>query len=338
MKKTSIKDIAKSLGVSPTLVSLVLNGKGDQNGISPVTQKKVSNKAIELNYKPNITARSLRIGKTDSIGLIVSDISNPFYAKIAGRIERKASDAGYNLIVCSTYEDSDKEVELIRMLMSRNADGIIISSSSETGKEINELKKENYPFVLIDRKLPISDVNFVSVDNELGAYLATKHLIEKAYRSIALLLISPSYISTVKERKSGYIKAITEAELEVDPNLIREIKFDQIQKDTESVIRDLFLNNKKIDAVFTSNNSINTACLRVFSENKISVPKDLALISFDDIDWFEFSNPKISAVAQPLNEIGDFAFDILLKEMGKNEKNEKKQICLKPNLIIREST
>ncbi len=338
MKKISIKDIAQSLGVSPTLVSMVLNGKGDENGISSITQKRVIETAAKLNYKPNQTARSLRMGRSETIGLIVSDISNPFYAKIAGRIERKASVLGYNLFVCSTYENPEKESELIQMLKNRNVDGMIISSSAENIEEIKSLRSDNYPFVLIDRNLDISDVNLVSVDNFKGAYEATQHLIETGRKTIAFLSITPSYISTMIYRKKGYLRALTDNSLPQNKLLQKEIRFDRINEDTEKAVNELFNSNPDIDAVFSSNNSITVACLKTFSEMKIMIPQDLALVSFDDVDWFEYSNPGITAVAQSVNDIGDHAVDLLLNEIKLKGKSEKKQICLKPNLIIRESS
>jgi len=338
LKKTSIKDIANSLNVSPTLVSLVLNGKGDDNGISQITQAKVIEKAKELNYSPNQAARTLRIGKTETIGLIVSDIANPFYAQIAGRVERKASKAGYNLIVCSTYEDTIKENDLIRMLISRNVDGMIISSSAVNCSEIFKLKKAKFPFVLIDRKLPIQDINIVASDNKSGSYMAVNHLLEKGYRSIAIFLITPTHISSVTERKEGYIQALEDADMNIDDQLIFEIRFDHIMEDSETAIKSILSKNPGLEAVFSSNNSITTACLKIFSGLKIKVPNDMALFSFDDVDWFEFSEPKISTVAQSVDEIGDQAVDILLEDIKSNGEMEKKQVFLMPKLIIREST
>lgn len=338
MKKISIKDIAKSLRVSPTLVSMVLNGKGDENGISPITQKRVRETAARLNYKPNQTARSLRMGRTETIGLIVSDISNPFYAKIAGRIERKAAVQGYNLFVCSTYEDPEKELELIQMMKNRNVDGMIISSSAENIKEIKTLKTENYPFVLIDRDIELADINVVSVDNFKGAFDATQHLIETGRKNIAFLSITPSYISTMKDRKNGYLKALEENELSNRQALMKEIRFDKINNDTEKALTDLLNSELVPDAVFSGNNSITVACLRTFSKMNILIPQDLALVSFDDVDWFEYSNPGITAVAQSVNDIGDNAVDLLLNEIKMKGKSEKKQICLEPDLIKRESS
>jgi len=338
MKKISIKDIAKKLGVSPTLVSMVLNGKGDENGISPITQKRVIETAKKLKYKPNQTARSLRMGRSETIGLIVSDISNPFYAQIAGRIEIKASIQGYNLFVCSTYENPEKEIELIQMLKSRNVDGMIISSSAENIDEIEKLKNEDYPFVLIDRNLDLPDINLVSVDNFKGAFEATQHLIDTGLKTIAFLSITPSYISTIIDRKKAYIKALVENGLEEDHTLLKEIRFDRINEDTEKALTELFNIKPDIDAVFSSNNSVTVACLSTFSKMNIMIPKDLALVSFDDVDWFEYSNPGITAVAQSVNDIGDNAVDILLNEIKMKGKSEKKQICLDTRLIIREST
>jgi len=237
MKKISLAYIAKLLGVSPTLVSMVLNGKGDDNGISADTQKRVIEKAKELNYIPNQAARSLRIGKSETIGLIVSDISNPFYAKIAGRIEKIASQKGYNLFVCSSYEDSKRELELIQIMKNRNVDGLIISSSLEDLKIFEQLKTEKYPFVLIDRMLDIEDANSVTVDNYNGAYEATSHLIQNGFSKIAFFSITPLHLNTIKDRTRGYKNALADNNFEFNENYIQTIRFDNIDEDTDLAVK-----------------------------------------------------------------------------------------------------
>jgi len=165
-KKISITDIANSLNVSKTLVSMVINNHGNTQGISKATQKRVWEKIKEMNYKPNLIARSLRLGKSNTLGLIVSDISNSFYSKIARNIERYAESKGFNLIISSTDEEISREVRLINMLKDRQVDGLIISSSQIDSSEFDLLNKDNYPFVLIDRYIPSLKSNYVGVDNK----------------------------------------------------------------------------------------------------------------------------------------------------------------------------
>ena len=322
--------------MSKTLVSFVLNNQGDKKGISTKTQKKVLDKAKELNYKPNHIARGLRLGKSYTIGLIVTDISNKFYAKIARQIEKVANHYNYNLIFCNSDENPEKEIELINMLKERQVDGIIISTSQKNAAIFSQLKKEKYPFVLIDRNLPKLSAHFVGVDNYTGAYEATELLIKNGYQKIALLKISPAYLSTIRERELGYRGALKNNGMRINNKLIRTINFSDIQQVVRSVLRELIQPPFKIDAIFSVNNNITVACLEYINEMNLRIPQDLAIISFDDIDLFRFSYPPITAVAQPIEEIGKVAVNILMDEIN-GLTQDKKQLALPVKLIERRS-
>lgn len=336
MKKTSLNDIAQSLNVSKALVSFVLNGQGTQKGIRPETQAKVLAKAKELNYKPNHIARELRLGKSQTIGLIVADISNKFYAKIAKQVERVASKHNYNLIICNSDENPEKEVELIEMLKERRVDGIIISTTQKETAVFAQMKREKYPFVLIDRNLPRLSTNFVGIDNYAGAFEATGHLIRNGYQKIGLLKISPAWLSTIKDRELGYRNAIKQNGMRVNTKIIRTIDFTNIRQTVRTVLRELIQPPYKIDALFSVNNNITVACMEYLNEIGLRIPQDIAIVSFDDIDLFRFSYPTITAIAQPVGEIGKVAVTILLEEIiSKTAKEE--QVALPVKLIERRS-
>ncbi len=337
MKKTSLNDIAKTLNVSKALVSFVLNGQGDKKGIKAETQRKVLEKAKELNYKPNQIARGLRLGTSNTIGLIVADISNKFYAKIAKQVEVVASRNNYNLIFCSSDENEEKEIELIDMLRERLVDGIIISTTQKDSKVFSQLSKEKYPFVLIDRKLNRLSANYVGVDNYSGAYEATEHLIMNKYQKIGLLKISPEGLSTIREREQGYRDALKNNGLRINNKLIRTINFSDIRNSVGEVLRELIEPPHKIDAIFSVNNNITVACMEFLNEMNIRIPHDIAIVSFDDIDLFRFSYPAITAVAQPLEQIGTIAVNILLDEINGLNGEGKKQVILPVELIRRRS-
>ena len=336
MKKTSLSDIATSLGVSKTLVSFVLNGHGNKNGISDKTQKIVLDKANELNYRPNHIARGLRLGKSHTIGLVVADISNKFYAKIAKSIEEVASKHNYNLIFCSSDEDPEKEIELINMLKERQVDGMIISTSQKNVSLFSKLKKENYPFVLIDRKLPKLSTNFTGVDNLTGGYDATDQLIKNGFKKIGLLKISPAHLSTIKDRELGYRKALKSNGIRVNNKFIKTIVCSDIRQQVRDALRELMQPPLKIDALFSVNNNVTIACMEYLNEMNIRIPQDLALVSFDDIDLFRFSYPTITAIAQPVEKIGEESVNMLLDEInGIGRKN--RQVILPTKLIERRS-
>jgi len=337
LKKKSLHDIAADLGVSKTLISFVLNGKGDEKGISPENQKKVLQKAKDFNYKPNHFARGLRLGKTQTIGLIVADISNKFYAKIARQIEIIASQNNYNLIISSSDEDSEKEVALINMLRDRNVDGLIISTTQKNSAVFSQMKKEKYPFVLIDRNMPKVSFNFVGCDNYQGACDATKHILDNGFKKIGLLKISPVHLSSIKEREMGYRAALKDRGLRMNGKYIRTIDFSDIRDSVRDALRELLQPPLAIDAVFSLNNNITVACMECFNEMNLRIPQDIALLSFDDIELYRFSYPTITAVAQPVAEIGEVAVNLLLDEIN-GISEEKKQVILPVNLVQRRSS
>jgi LacI family transcriptional regulator len=337
-KKPSIDDIAKSLGVSKTLVSMVINNKTEKYGISEKTRKRVEEKIAELGFMPNKAARRLRTGKSFLIGVIVPDISNPFYSKIIRIIEDKAQLDGYNPMICSSDEDSEKELNLIKMLMdSQQVDGLILSSTLDNAAKLDFITKRGFPCVLIDRVLSGSNMPSVSVDNEQAAYTATESMIKSGCKTIALLTISPGYISTIKERKQGFARALEVHGLSFTEKNVIEIPFQDIKNSVYENL-DTLLKKNKIDGLFAANNNIALACMEYFSEKKLKVPEQLKFISFDDIDVFRFSAPTISAVEQPVEEIGSWSFKVLkdLLENGTNAPNKAK-ISLPTRFIKRKS-
>ncbi len=338
-KKISLQDIAESLGVSKSLVSMVLNNKAEENGISKITQQRVWEKIKELNYKPNMMARGLRLGKSNTIGLIVSDIANPFYSKIARHIEDFLEEKGYSLIICSTDEDVEKEQKLIHMLKDRQVDGLIISSSQKSNAEFKALLEEKYPFVLIDRSIPDILSNTVTVNNFKGAYEGVSHLILQGYRNIAAFAVSPFHVSTINHRLEGYYRALRDHGLSYGKRLMAEIPFDDVKNAVKKEIKSMLNGPNKIDALFAVNGNIAIACLETLHEMKIRLPEDIALLCFDDLEFFKFNNPSITAVAQPIEELSINAVQILLEELkSKEEVRSKKTIELSTSLNIRRST
>ena len=241
MKKVSLKDIANQLEVSTTLVSMVLNNQGDEKGISAITQQKVKDLAKKLNYKPNLVARSLRLGSSKTIGLIISDISNVFYSVIAKSIENQASANGYNVMFMNSEENSEKEAEMTNILLDRGVDGLIISTSFKGRDEIRQLRDNNIPFVLIDRYIPGVKTNYVLVDNYQGAFDMTEHLLSLNLTKIAIFSVSPIHLTTMKQRISGYKDALRKHGYPVNNKLIKEIPHDMIYEKMELILKELIL-------------------------------------------------------------------------------------------------
>ncbi|MBI9033078.1 MAG: LacI family DNA-binding transcriptional regulator [Bacteroidales bacterium] len=335
-KKITLTDIARELGVSKTLVSLVLNGKGNANAINKDTQKKVLQKAQELNYKPNQVARGLRMGITNTIGLLVADISNPFYARIARIIEHHADIEGYSLIVCSSDEDEERELKLIRMLTNRQVDGIIMASTLQDPATIEQLINQKFPIVLFDRYFKNLDCNYVGVDNTDAALQAVSLLIRKGHRNIGFLTLTPDYISSLQDRKQGYTMALENAGISQQEKLILELDYRDVKKKHYNQIKEFIIKNNEISAIFTTNNSLAVGCIDAIKELGLQIPEDISLITFDDVELFKYISPALSSIAQPVEDIGKTAVSILLNQLKSGEAQCIKQE-LQANLIIRES-
>jgi LacI family transcriptional regulator len=339
MKRFSITDLAEKLKVSKTLVSLVLNGKGDEYGINKQTQQRVLRTAKKLNYRPNLMARGLRKGHSHMIAVVVADISNPFYSRISKSIEDHVSRKGYNIIVCSTDEDPVKEQRLVTSLVNeQNVAGIIIATTQKSAGQFVQLQKSNFPIVLIDREASGGDFDYVGVDNTKGAQLATEHLIKSGFRRIGLLKITPSFLSTIRERTEGYNKALSKHKIKPDKSLVHEIEFSDLRAGVRRAMKEL-TTNAKADAVFVLNSNLAAYAMEYINEKGLQVPGDIGVISFDDVDYFRFSNPPVSAVAQPLDEIGKSAAEQMLQRLAAKSKSGKRlRVQLEPRLIERKST
>lgn len=338
MKKIALSDIAEECKVSKTLVSMVLNGRGDAYGISKETQTRVFQIAEKFNYKPNQIARGLRLGKSNTIGLVVSDISNPFYAKIARGVEDYASKSGYNLIICSSDENVEKEAALLRMLKERQVDGLLISTTFSSSKEIMSLMRESLPFVLIDRFFPHTETNYVIVDNYMGGMMATEHLISLGYNRIAHMTLTPNHLTSLKDRKRGYLDALKKHDIRINKRFISQIPYGDIKKNVYNELRALIASPNNVQAVFMANNNITTAFLECVNELKLRIPHEIALVSFDDIELFKVFYPQITAISQPIDDICRLSVTTLLDEIkNKGTETEKVTIKLEPKLIIRES-
>ena len=338
-KKVSIADIAKSLGVSKTLVSLVINNKADAHGISSDTQKKVREKIKEMKYEPNVFARGFRTGKTNTIGLIVSDISNRFYSRIARNIEDSAWKQGYSVVICSTEENIEKEKQQIRMLRERKVDGLIISSSQDNADFFNKLVDTGLPHVLIDRTFNGMKSPNVSVDNFGGARMAARHLITQGINRIAMISITPEHISTVHDRVNGFQSALKEAGIEVPNEWHIRATFNNIEDAIKENLQKFYQNGDMPEAIFTMNNNLTSICLQYLRKLSVKIPDEVALIGFDDVLYFGFTQPSISAIEQPIERISEKAFDLLMKQLKKTGiLPHERSVFLPVDIIIRESS
>ncbi|HEY8389076.1 MAG TPA: substrate-binding domain-containing protein [Parasegetibacter sp.] len=335
MKRISIKDIARAAGVSPTTVSFVLNGKSEEKRISNEVAEKIRKIAAELKFNPNQVARGLRTGKTHTIGLIIEDIANNFFASVARVVEEEAYKNGYKVVYCSTGNNPDKARELLHMLKQRQVDGFIITPTKGMETEIETLKNEKRPIVLLDRFIPSIDTSYVMVDNFKGSYEITTQLIQSGYRNIGYVSLKDEMIQ-MEEREMGYVKALEDAGISWDKRLIKKIAFDISKEDQMKELSSFFSNTPELDSVYFATNYLGIAGLECLKKLNKTIPDDLAVVSFDDNDLFRLYNPGISVVSQPIQEIGMRAIRILFDEMS-GKISKPLQVRLDPTLIQRES-
>lgn len=335
MKKVSLADIANALGVSKTLVSMVLNGKGDQMGISKRTQEKVQAKAKEMNYRPNHFARGLRSGKSNTIGLIISDIANPFYAEICKAIESTVRKDNRNLIICSTNEETSNEANLLEMMVEKQVDGLIISSSQKSTEAFDALTDSNIPIVFIDRKIPVKNTGFVGVNNVSGSLQLTDHLLSAGHKRIGFITIGPAHATTLADRKEGFSDALMEKGL-IPEDFIFEFDFHTFKDEIKAKLGEIIKTNQ-LDAIYTATNNVAKVVMQTLRDQKIEIGKDIAFASFDDIPLFELLNPGVTAVKQPVSEIGVEAVKMLNTYID-DKVEESKEKILSTELIIRNSS
>ncbi|UOB17284.1 LacI family DNA-binding transcriptional regulator [Abyssalbus ytuae] len=334
-KKILLKDIAKKLNVSTTTVSFVLNGKGKEKKISDEVIKKIEDYVESINFRPNLVAQSLRTGKTKILVFMVEDISNYFFAKIARIIEDIAYSKGYKILFCSNENNDDRSRDLINLFSKLQVDGFIIIPSAGIKKDIENLIKNNIPVVLCDRHFPQLKTSYVVINNYEASKEATTHLINNGFKNIAFITTDVRQIQML-DRLKGYEKAIAEAGLK---STVLQIPFaDTNSEKGRDMISCLFTENKELDAVFFSTNYLTQSGLEMIKETNPSLINTLGIITFDDNDLFRIYSPSISAVAQPLHQIGQELMNIMLNLLKDNNTNQLKQVTLKANLIIRNSS
>jgi LacI family transcriptional regulator len=294
-KRTSLSDIAKALNVSKATVSFVLNDKGDQFNISKEKQRLIKEKAKELSYVPNFFAKSLRQGETKTIGLVLPDISNVFYAEICKTIQEKLYAEGYNTFIVNTNDDNELEKVLMRELIQRSIDGMIIAPSNEMQDLIPILLETHIPVVFVDR--PGDDLaDFVGVDNESEASKLLASF-SKVPKKVLAIVPSPSDVSTIQQRVSGLEKACKAAEIQFE-----SINLPSDQDEMNAIIKSQL--DSGIDSIVALNNKCTLRTLSGLRKAKVEIPSQVRLISFDDSDAFEYMNPPISALRQPVKDIG----------------------------------
>lgn len=324
----TIKDIAKLAGVSHPVVSRALRG---QPGVAKKTVERIKKIADELGYEPNVAAQSLKTGSSHTIGIIVPDISIPYYASICSYVERKALEKNYYLIMCSSIRDPLLEDKLIQTLLNRQISGLIIASRSPHSNKISSLKNKGVPFVLLDIYMKHIKSSYVVSDNEKGSQELTEYLIGKGHEKIAYFSRLGEEITSIKERELGYEKALNKHGIPKDRNLIRTIDLNNLEETIRENLEDI-ITNKLATAIYSGDSGITMRIYKYLEEMKVKIPDEIALVSFDNIHVFELLNPPITAMAQNEEQLGYETARILLDHL---EDKDASIECVKiPTLLI----
>jgi DNA-binding LacI/PurR family transcriptional regulator len=327
----SIINIAKEAGVSTATVSRVLNGS---NKVTQETTKIVLDIAAKLKYRPDHVARRMRVKSNDSllIGLVITDIGNPFFSDLARGVEETAFKHKHVMIICITDEDSEKERFFLNSMLSEKVSGLIIVPTNNK-KYFQQIVLDGVPMVMVDRYMDQLPIDTVTINNELGAYKAVKRLIDLGHKKIGIIN-GIKGLSNTEERYAGYVKAMNEMELPIIKQYVTYGNF--TEEGGEKCTNKLLSLEDPPTAIFTCNNLMTLGCVKQLAKLKIDVPSEVALIGFDDAPWAEALRPSLTTVRQPGYELGVSATETLIKRLSNKETNTM-NIVLNPELVIRES-
>lgn len=333
-KRVSLKDIADKVGVSTALVSYVLNNQ-KVGRISKEVAERIRNTAHELNYRTNQIARSLKTKKTFTLGLIVADISNPFFSSLARIIEDEASKSNYTVLFGSSDENEQKSWKLINTFVDRQVDGLIIAPAENTEPHLRFLQEQQIPFVLVDRYFPELKSNYVALDNFQASYNSTEYFIKSGIQCIGMIGFK-TQLFTLNERKRGYLTALHDHHIRFRTKWLKQIGMTDQKAAVEKAMQELLDPADPVKAILFASNVLGTYGLEYIYRQNIRVPEEVSLISFDKIEASDFFYAPLTYINQPLAEMGKSATEVLLNNIEKGVKTV--QVCMEATLVIRKST
>jgi len=331
MKRLTIREVAKKAGVSSSTASRAL---GNYGYVSDNTRQVVTRVAKELDYQPDMLAKGFRLTRMPYIGVIISDITNAFFTKVLRGIDDVAEPSGYNVILCNTDEDPEKEKRYLQLLYNRKTAGLIICDSGKNESNLRKLIKKKFPIVLLDRKKRRVQTTQVVVDNKGGAYAAVSHLIRMGHRRIGMIK-GLDGISPNEERFQGYKNALLENNIPFEAKLVKSGEF-RLEKTMEAT-KELITMPNRPTALFIANGVMTMAAFLVIREANLRVPDDIAIVGFDDPAWAVLLEPPLTAVSQPDYAMGVIACQSLLQKIKRPEMPKYEAIVLQPVLNIRGS-
>ena len=332
--RITIIDVAKAAGVHPSTVSRVLNQREELN-LLPATRQRVVAAASRLGYRPSALARSLRLQRTFTLGMLVPNIDNPLFPPIIKGIEDVAHARGYNVILCNTEDSSEREDSYLRVLRERQVDGVLIASSFTADATIATLRRERFPFVLVNRGSAAADDLAVVVDNETGVREAIGHLADLGHRRIGIVA-GPQTTMTGQQRLAAAKAALRERRLRLEPAQLAVAEAFS-QEAGYRAARRLVVGSEPPTAIAAGNDLIALGVLRAAREAGFMCPQQLSLVGFNDIPFAEFFGPPLTTVAVPKRDMGMRAAELLIAQL-EHEPIQARRITVEAHLVIRGST
>jgi len=326
----TLKHVAHKAGVSVATASRVLGGYGYA---SDHARARVLRAARQLDYTPNAVARGMVKRRTHTVGVIVSDNANPFFAVVVRGIEDVVRRYGYAVILCNTDEDSVKEDLYLRLLREKQVDGLLLAPSGRDSMSLRRWVRGGFPLVFVDRQLAGIGADSAVVDNRDGARTAVTHLIGLGHGRIGIIS-GPGRVFTGQERLAGYYEALDSAGLRRDPALVHEGDFKQ--SSGYRLARAFIAMTHPPTALFVANNLMTIGAMLALKEAGVRIPQEMAIVGFDDMDWGSILTPTLTAVAQPAYALGTSAAQLLIQRL-ENSARPPERIVLKTHLVIRES-
>jgi LacI family transcriptional regulator len=328
---TTIRDVAKAAGVSQATASRVA---GKYGYVSAKNRQKVLKAIRDLSYRPNRIARSMVTKSTQTVGLVVTDIQNPFFAELARGIEEVAWAHGYTLILANTDESLERESAILTVLQEKMVDGLIlVPASSRPSDTRTALNNQGIPVVLLDRASADLDVDTVLVDNENAAYQAVSYLIGLGHKRIGMIVDSLE-ITTNEERLAGYRSAMYDHGLPIEKDLLQPCLY--TRESAYEITREMLKMPDRPTALFTAFNFISIGALRAIQEAGLQIPRDISMVGFDEVDSNHLNYPQLTVVVQPVSDMARVAGERLIARL-QGDKTMAQEIRLKTKFVLRES-
>lgn len=328
---TTIRDVARQAQVSVTTVSHVVNGT---RFVSDAARERVQRAVAELRFVPSALARSLKSNRTHTIGMMIPNNANPYFAEIIRGIEDTCLAAGFSVILCNSDDEPLKQGTYVRLLSEKQVDGLIVVSSGVDDELIDTLRAAPMPQVVVDREINDLQADLVEVNHEAGGYLATRHLLGLGHQRIACIA-GPQALPPARQRVAGYQRALREAGSTVDDRLMRRADF--TSAGGHAAMRSLLEGGQWPSAVFASNDLMAIGAICAAASAGLSIPQDISVIGFDDIALAAFSNPPLTTIVQPKHQTGELAARLLMSRIATPGLALRREI-LEPTLCVRHST